>query len=72
MKQMSSQKWAKSNLAPGAKKMLLVPRESLGHLNGFLVSFLVAGVVFFGVSLLTRPGAAEKKSLGVFFHPSLD
>jgi hypothetical protein len=44
----------------------------LSHLNGFLVSFIVAGVVFFVVSLVTRPGAAEKKSLALFFHPSLD
>ena len=57
---------------PGVKKMLLAPRDSLGSLNGFLVSFLVAGVVFFGVSLATRPGATEKKSLPLFFHPSLD
>ncbi len=42
------------------------------NLNEFLVSFLVAGVVFFVVSLLTRPGATEKKSLAIFFHPSLD
>ena len=57
---------------PGAKKMLLVPQESLLNLNGFLVSFLVAGAVFFIVSLATRIGATEKKSLDVFFHPSLD
>ncbi|HUS91343.1 MAG TPA: sodium:solute symporter family protein [Phycisphaerae bacterium] len=56
----------------GAKKMLLMPQASLGHLNGFLVSFLVAGAVFFGGSLLTRPGACEKRSLDLFFHPSLD
>ena len=57
---------------PGVTKMLLVPRDSLWSLNGFLVSFLVAGVVFFVVSLVTRPGATEKRSLGLFFHPSLD
>ena len=33
---------------PGAKKMLLVPQGFLLNLNGFLVSFIVAGVVFFG------------------------
>ena len=57
---------------PGVKKMLLVPSDSMGSLNGFLVSFIVAGVVFFGVSLATRPGATETKSLALFFHPSLD
>jgi len=56
----------------GAKKMLLVPQESLLNLNGFLVSFLVAGAVFFVISLVTRPGETETKSLDVFFHPSLD
>ena len=57
---------------PGVKKMLLMPQGFLLELNGFLVSFLAAGVVFFGVSLLTRPGATEKKSLALFFHSSLD
>ncbi|HUT31841.1 MAG TPA: sodium:solute symporter family protein [Planctomycetota bacterium] len=52
--------------------MLLTPQPFLLHLNGFLVSFIVAGVVFFGVSLATKPGAAERKSLALFFHPSLD
>ena len=56
----------------GAKKMALLPRASLGHLNGFLVSFLVAGAVFFLVSLITKPGETEKKSLALFFHKSLD
>jgi len=56
----------------GVKKMLLAPRDSLLHLNGFLVSFIVAGIVFFGVSLLTPLGKIEKKSLKLFFHPSLD
>jgi len=56
----------------GVKKMLLAPRDSLFHLNGFLVSFIVAGVVFFGVSLITPLGKTEKKSLKLFFHPSLD
>ena len=57
---------------PGVKKMLLLPQKSLLNLNGFLVSFLVTGAVFFAVSLATRTGATEKKSLAVFFHPSLD
>ena len=57
---------------PGVKKMLLVPQPYLLHLNGFLVSFIVAGLVFFLVSLLTRPGTTEQRSLGLFFHPSLD
>jgi solute:Na+ symporter, SSS family len=56
----------------GAKVMLLIPRASLLNLNGFLVSFIVAGVVFFGVSLITPLGETEKKSLKLFFHPSLD
>jgi len=56
----------------GAKKMALLPRASLGNLNGFLVSFLVAGAVFFLVSLITKPGETEKKSLALFFHKSLD
>jgi SSS family solute:Na+ symporter len=53
-------------------RMLLMPQDFLLNLNGFLVSFIVAGVVFFVVSLATRPGATEKKSLALFFHPSLD
>ena len=57
---------------PGVTKMLLIPQSRLGSLNGFLVSFIVAGAVFFAVSLATRPGAAEQKSLALFFHPSLD
>jgi len=55
----------------GARKMLLAPQDFLGNLNGFLASFLVAGAVFFIVSLATRPGATEKRSLALFFHPSL-
>jgi SSS family solute:Na+ symporter len=53
-----------------AEKAVLAP-QVLG-LNGFLISFIVAGIVFFGVSLLTRPGPDEQKSLTIFFHPSLD
>ena len=56
----------------GVKKMLLVPQKFLLNLNGFLVSFIAAGVVFVLVSLATRPGATEKKSLALFFHSSLD
>jgi len=52
--------------------MLLMPQAFLLNLNGFLASFLVAGVVFFVVSLATRPGATEQRSLALFFHPSLD
>ncbi|MBL7219513.1 MAG: sodium:solute symporter family protein [Phycisphaerae bacterium] len=56
----------------GVKSMLLTPQDFLLNLNGFLVSFIVAGVVFFGVSLITPLGETEKKSLELFFHPSLD
>ena len=56
----------------GVKSMLLMPRETLCNLNGFLVSFIVAGAVFLGVSLATPLGKVEKKSLELFFHPSLD
>ena len=56
----------------GAKKMLLNPNPSLGQLNGFLVSFIVAGVIFFVGSLATKPGPTETKSLALFFHKSLD
>jgi len=56
----------------GAKNMLLAPQEFLLDLNGFLVSFIVAGAVFLTVSLATRPGPTETKSLRLFFHPSLD
>ncbi len=54
------------------KGMVLAPQERFCSLNGFLVSFIVAGVVFFVVSLLTKPGPTEKRSLALFFHPSLD
>jgi len=56
----------------GVKSMVLTPQDFLFNLNGFLVSFIVAGVVFFGVSLITPLGETEKKSLKLFFHPSLD
>ena len=55
----------------GGKAMVLFPQASLFNLNGFLVSFIVAGIVFFGVSLATRLGETEKRSLALFFHPSL-
>jgi SSS family solute:Na+ symporter len=58
-------------LATGGKAMVLFPQASLFNLNGFLASFIVAGIVFFVVSLATRPGVTEKKSLALFFHPSL-
>ena len=57
---------------PGIKKMLLSPQSFLMDLNGFLVSFIAAGVVFIVVSLVTRPGETETKSLALFFHESLD
>jgi len=56
----------------GIKRMLLAPQDFLCNLNGFLVSFIVAGIVFIGVSLITPLGETEKKSLELFFHPSLD
>jgi len=56
----------------GAKSLLLTPQGFLLNLNGFLVSFIVAGIVFFGVSLITPLGEVEKKSLKLFFHSSLD
>jgi len=57
---------------PNVKAMVLAPQKPLYGLNGFLVSFIIAGVVFFVVSLLTPLGPTEKKSLAIFFHPSLD
>jgi solute:Na+ symporter, SSS family len=59
-------------LVLGGRKMVLHPQAFLLNLNGFLASFLVAGLVFFAVSLATRPGATEQRSLALFFHPSLD
>jgi len=51
---------------------VLSPQPFLLNLNGFLASFIVAGVVFFLGSLLTQPGSVEKKSLALFFHPALE
>jgi hypothetical protein len=36
-------------------------------LNGFLASFIVTGIILFLGSLVTQPGAAEKKSLALFY-----
>jgi SSS family solute:Na+ symporter len=58
-------------LIMGGKKMVLFPQAELFNLNGFLASFIVAGTVFFVVSLVTPAGDTEKKSLALFFHPSL-
>ncbi len=58
--------------AAGGKAWILSPQAKLLNLNGFLVSFVVAGIIFFLVSMLTQPGVTEKKSLALFFHPSLD
>ncbi|MHC4180942.1 MAG: sodium:solute symporter family transporter, partial [Planctomycetota bacterium] len=58
-------------LLVGGKTMVLNPQDFLLHLNGFLASFIVSGIVFFGVCLATRPGVTEKRSLALFFHPSL-
>ena len=58
-------------LCVGGKAMVLFSQSSLFNLNGFLASFIVAGIVFFGVSLATRPGITERRSLALFFHPSL-
>ena len=55
----------------GGKAMVLFPQASLFNLNGFLASFILAGIVFFAVSLATPLGETEKKSLALFFHPSL-
>lgn len=55
----------------GGKKMILMPSASFFQLNGFLVAFLAAGVVFFVISVLTRPGEQERKSQAVFFHDAL-
>jgi solute:Na+ symporter, SSS family len=59
-------------LVLGGNAMVLFPQPLLLNLNGFLASFIVAGLVFFGVSLATRPGVVEQDSLAFFFHPSLD
>lgn len=56
----------------GGKNMVLFPQASLLQLNGFLASFIIAGIVFFVGSFLTSPGKTEEKSLGFFFHPILN
>ena len=55
----------------GGKAMVLFPQASLLNLNGFLASFIVSAIIFFVVSLVTKPGPVEKRSLALFFHPSL-
>lgn len=55
----------------GGKGMILMPQAAFFQLNGFLVAFFAAGLVFFLVSILTRPGAREMKSQAVFFHDAL-
>lgn len=55
----------------GGKAMVLFPQKALFQLNGFLASFIIAGIVFFIGSMVTTPGEVEKKSLKLFFHPSL-
>jgi hypothetical protein len=59
-------------LSLGGNNMVLFPQPILFHLNGFLASFLTAGATFFLVSLATKPGPAEQRSLALFFHSSLD
>jgi SSS family solute:Na+ symporter len=56
----------------GGKGMVLNPQSSLFELNGFLVSMIASGVVFFAVCLVTRPGETEQKSLALFFHEAMD
>jgi SSS family solute:Na+ symporter len=56
----------------GGKNMVLFPQESMFQLNGFLAALIVSGIVFFAVSLATRPGAVETKNMDYFFHPCLD
>ncbi|MFH1156644.1 MAG: sodium:solute symporter family protein [Pseudomonadota bacterium] len=56
----------------GGKKMVLFPQASMFQLNGFLAAFILAGIVFFVVSLATKPGKVETRSLELFFHPCLD
>jgi SSS family solute:Na+ symporter len=55
----------------GGKAMVLFPQKALFQLNGFLASFIVAGIVFFVGSYLTPPGKTEENSLKLFFHPIL-
>ncbi|WP_246804858.1 sodium:solute symporter family protein [Desulfosarcina cetonica] len=56
----------------GGKNMVLFPSAKLFQLNGFLAAFIAAGLVFFIVCLVTKPGKIEQKSLALFFHPALD
>ncbi|MEX1300096.1 MAG: sodium:solute symporter family protein [Desulfotignum sp.] len=56
----------------GGKNMILFPQNFMFQLNGFLASFIVAGIVFFVVSWLTTPGRTEEKSLKLFFHPVME
>ncbi|AOY60699.1 sodium:solute symporter family protein [Desulfococcus multivorans] len=56
----------------GGKQMVLFPSPLLLNLNGFLFSLIISGIVFFGVCMLTQPGAVEKRSLALFFHPALE
>lgn len=55
----------------GGKAMVLFPQKAFFQLNGFLASFIIAGIVFFAGSYLTTPGKTEIKSLKLFFHPVL-
>ena len=54
------------------ENMILSPQPFLLSLNGFLASFIGAGIVFVLGSLITRPGPIEKRSLALFFHPALE
>jgi SSS family solute:Na+ symporter len=56
----------------GGKAMVLFPQAQFFQLNGFLVSLIAAGTVFFVGSWLTKPGTVEQKSLALFFHPALN
>ncbi len=54
------------------KGVILSPQSAFFNLNGFLVSLIFAGVLFVGVSLATKPGSVEQRSLAIFFHPALE
>ncbi len=56
----------------GGGRMILNPQPMFYQLNGFLVSFIAAGITFFVVCLATQPGPVEQGSLKIFFHPALD
>jgi SSS family solute:Na+ symporter len=56
----------------GGKAMVLFPQASFFNLNGFLAAFIIAGLVFFIGSLITKPGEVENRNLDFFFHPSLE